>query len=704
MFRHVLDRRAAGAAGPGFMGGAAVMVRGALLRRVTRMPNHSSGHRVIDSHPAAARRRSPRLPRPPDRWPGSTRRAVGIATAVWGLLALLLAASVLAGSVGARSFGPLPGASPFAAGHSPSSSIALNTSSGNDSPAVEAALPRGTVSVGFSPVAVAYDPQNGYTYVANNGSNTLTILSGTNERASFVVGVKPEGLLVLPNGTVFVSCVGDAAIAVVVNTTLVTTLSNTSWFDGPLGMAYDPLNGEIYVANNYALAGTVAVLSAHWTLVTMVSVGGYPRNVAFDPSDGYIYVTDAANATDNGESVSVIGGTSVVSTISGGPFNTPAGIAYDPADGDLYVANAYVKSGTGGGSVTILNGTTIVGTTVVGGSAIDAAYDPLNHWMYVIERYSDNVSVFDGTTFLGSFSVGSGGQSLGFGAFAAGSPGLSTLMVPQWTADQVAYFATGGTLSLGPSTAWIGNNSTVVGEVGVPMTFNTSLLSPGIGLDSEQVSSTPAAVLGCPLSPQATIVPHAAELKATCTPTAPGQFVFSEQVTDADGVSVSSWMAVTIVHALRPLVLTAVSSSGALPKGSLPFDASMAFAGTTSEGAGNYTYHWVYGGVASGACASEGPFAACSFTTSGPGSVNLTVSDALGATVENGTTFVVAANATAPAPIASSSGGGASGFVLLDLLLGLVIGVLAGVGVGAAVMRRRARAPPAAYEAPPPEA
>ncbi|MGA1975344.1 MAG: beta-propeller fold lactonase family protein [Conexivisphaerales archaeon] len=68
----------------------------------------------------------------------------------------------------------------------------------------------GTVTVGDQPHSVAYDPSNGYLYVANFGPNTVSVIDGATNK---VVG---------------------SAIAVGVE---------------PIGIAYDPADGYLYVAN-----------------------------------------------------------------------------------------------------------------------------------------------------------------------------------------------------------------------------------------------------------------------------------------------------------------------------------------------------------------------------------------------------------------------------------------------------------------------
>jgi len=64
------------------------------------------------------------------------------------------------------------------------------------------------ITVGSWPAWVAYDPSNGYLYVADSGSNTVSVISGKTN----------------------------------------TVIANITVGQGPWGVAYDPSNGYIYVA------------------------------------------------------------------------------------------------------------------------------------------------------------------------------------------------------------------------------------------------------------------------------------------------------------------------------------------------------------------------------------------------------------------------------------------------------------------------
>src|SRR5438445_635958 len=109
-----------------------------------------------------------------------------------------------------------------------------------------------TVPVGNGPWGIGYDSGNGYAYVANSGSNTTSVISGTTVVAT------------IPVGSV------------------------------PLGVGYDSGNGHVYVANSYS--NNVTVISGT-TVVATIPVGNLPRGVGYDNGHGYVYVTNWGSNT-----------------------------------------------------------------------------------------------------------------------------------------------------------------------------------------------------------------------------------------------------------------------------------------------------------------------------------------------------------------------------------------------------------------------
>jgi len=250
----------------------------------------------------------------------------------------------------------------------------------------------GSVGVGDTPEFALYDSADGDVYVANSGSDNVSVLNGTAVVGTVAVGMMPDWAAFDPaNGYVYVTNFGDGStsstVSVIEGTTLVATVpvGTAPQFD-----AYDAANGDVYVSNSGS--GDMSIISGT-TVVASFGVGSFPYAIAYDADNGFVYVTnDASN------NVSVVNGTTVVTSVSVG---VPDFAAYDAGNGCVYVAN-YNSA-----SVDVINGTTVVGTVPVGSRPGSVAYDPGNGYVYVTNANSGSVSVIDGTTLVQTVTVGS---------------------------------------------------------------------------------------------------------------------------------------------------------------------------------------------------------------------------------------------------------------------------------------------------------
>jgi YVTN family beta-propeller protein len=121
------------------------------------------------------------------------------------------------------------------------------------------------------------------------------------------------------------------------------------------GVAYDPANREMLVANS--ASDNVSIFNASTNKVTgSIGVGADPQGVAYDPRTHDAYV--ANNGSNN---LSVIApDNQVVASVATSP--EPFGVAYDAQNGYIYTANY-------GGSMTVVDGTQVVATIHLNGSA-----------------------------------------------------------------------------------------------------------------------------------------------------------------------------------------------------------------------------------------------------------------------------------------------------------------------------------------------
>ena len=268
------------------------------------------------------------------------------------------------------------------------------------SSAASAASP--TVSVGSYPYGVAVNPSTNTVYVANYGSNSVSVIDGsTNTVTSTVsVGNGPSGVAANPStNTVYVANGGDDSVSVINGSTnaVTTTIQVGS---GPRGVAVNPWTNTVYVANFYA--NSVSVIDGSTNTVTStVSVGTSPRGVAVNPSTNTIYT---ANLGAN--SVSVIDGSTNTLKSSVSVGTSPFAVDVNPLTNTVYVANSSANS------VSVIDGSTnAVSSTVSVGSRPEAvAVNLSTNTVYVANSSGNSVSVIDGSTNTVSSTVSVGSR------------------------------------------------------------------------------------------------------------------------------------------------------------------------------------------------------------------------------------------------------------------------------------------------------
>jgi YVTN family beta-propeller protein len=145
---------------------------------------------------------------------------------------------------------------------------------------------------------------------------------------------------------------------------------------GPAQIAYDGLNGDLYIPSGFPappgdigstnLSNFVLVLNAtSGTIVSSVPVGASPEAAAYDSLTATVFVTNSRS-----DNISVIQGTTLrFASIPVGGY--PDGVTCATGAGDVFVANE--DSDT----VSVLNDSTghVVATVVLGGAPDSIAYD-----------------------------------------------------------------------------------------------------------------------------------------------------------------------------------------------------------------------------------------------------------------------------------------------------------------------------------------
>lgn len=140
------------------------------------------------------------------------------------------------------------------------------------------------------------------------------------------------------------------------------------WF----GIAYDPLNHDIYIPN--WASGTVTVLNGSCGRVKTIALPGstVPTSATFDPGNGYVYIGDQSQGgLSPHDYVYVINNTKVIATLNHG-FNNAEFMTYDPLTKMMIVCNDQNNNLTA-----IYNNLTVSSLhTGVGNLPVAMVYDP----------------------------------------------------------------------------------------------------------------------------------------------------------------------------------------------------------------------------------------------------------------------------------------------------------------------------------------
>jgi len=239
-----------------------------------------------------------------------------------------------------------------------------------------------TVTVGSEPTGVAYDSGKGEIFVTNYESNTVSVISDSNNQvvSTVAVGVRPDRIAYdSGKGEIFVTNQYDNTVSVISDKTN-TVIATLSVGKSPLGVAYDP-KGEVFVANPGS--NTVSVISDNKNTVIATIPVNNAHGVIYDSSKGEIFVTDYTST------VYVISDSSnkVVATIAAG--NEPNRLAYDSPKGEVFVTNE------GDNLVSVISDktNTVVTTVNVGSSPIGITYDSTLGAVCAVDDGSNSVSL-----------------------------------------------------------------------------------------------------------------------------------------------------------------------------------------------------------------------------------------------------------------------------------------------------------------------
>ena len=240
------------------------------------------------------------------------------------------------------------------------------------------------------PIGVAVNPSTNKIYVANDFSNTVSIIDGSTDKvdATINVGISPYGIGVNPlNNRIYVSNRDSGTVSVIDGSTN-NQIANVSTGKRPLSVAVNPSTSLIYVTN--IDSNTVSIIDGITNnLKSTIKVGNVPYGVAVNPVTNKIYVTNIGDKT-----ISVIEDTNknVVRTIKVSGGIAPTGIAINTSTNRMYVTD-YLS-----GSLFIIDTLTdkLVNSIKVGNNPVGVEVNPVTNKIYVINIGDNTVSVIDG--------------------------------------------------------------------------------------------------------------------------------------------------------------------------------------------------------------------------------------------------------------------------------------------------------------------
>jgi YVTN family beta-propeller protein len=229
-----------------------------------------------------------------------------------------------------------------------------------------------TLTVGTNPIFIAASADGSKLYVANNGSNNVTVIAAADNSlnpltgANIAVGVGPLVVVTNSNSGLIYVLNGDSTISTIDPTTdtVIATTTPSGSPSGAMSMAFDAGLNRLYVPNKNTNNVTIYDASSRALAelsTSPITVGTAPVAVAPLPDGSRAYVVNTGNTTGcnseaNSGRVSVINASSfAVSCITVG--QTPVWIAASTNGAKVYVPHQGLNL-----SASIIPGTTVIRT------------------------------------------------------------------------------------------------------------------------------------------------------------------------------------------------------------------------------------------------------------------------------------------------------------------------------------------------------
>lgn len=200
-----------------------------------------------------------------------------------------------------------------------------------------------TITVGQGPAWLAVTPASDAVYVANLGSNSVTVINASLNTVAATIGVgeAPGSVAITPNGeTAFVSNTLDSTVSVISTASKsVTTIFPVGPF--PFAVAVTPDGTQLYVSvhgdfPSHRNGGVWIVDTSTFAVLKQIQTNSRPRNICFTADGKLAYVLDENSFVTEIDTASqqIVRG-----RLGRDEIRQPEGLVISPDASTLYVAN-----------------------------------------------------------------------------------------------------------------------------------------------------------------------------------------------------------------------------------------------------------------------------------------------------------------------------------------------------------------------------
>jgi YVTN family beta-propeller protein len=255
------------------------------------------------------------------------------------------------------------------------------------------------------PMGMAFDNLNGYLYVINWGSSSVSYYNtfNNNQYLGSVPGLSgPLGITFDPANNHLYVTENSAKSVAVINATNNKITDVIGLADQPFYIDYDPYTGYVYVTtyNGFNGGPLLTIDPSDNQIINSVHIGSsgatIPSGVQYDPSNGYLYIDGGFNEWVINPFTETVTAKILI--------NSPWGVAFDSSNGLIFITASYSAGRPNPGfptgssnTVYVVNGTSnvLTNTITVGENPTSIVYDPANKYVYVTNVYSSNVSIIN---------------------------------------------------------------------------------------------------------------------------------------------------------------------------------------------------------------------------------------------------------------------------------------------------------------------